>query len=134
MSDPGGLELSLFLASTDLNKKPTLEVVAVPFVTDSEANALFVRGNFAEMQILNKYVNDDDLDAAKLGPCTGYLTVYPGYVSKRMEPPTSGVKTYSVNWASIYIADAERSSFTISMHLDLKEGGDFDDFLWGRFG
>lgn len=135
MSDPGGIELYLYWASDDLNKKPNFEVVAVPFIVGSEANALLVKGNFAQLQILNKYVNDDDLDKAMVGnPCSGYLVVYPGYVSKRMEPPKDGVKTYSVSWASIYIADEERSSFTITMHVDRVEVGDFDDTFWGRFG
>lgn len=135
MGDLGGIELYLYWGSDDLNKKPNFEVVAVPFVTDVEANALLVKGNFGQLQILNKYVNDDDLDKANFSsPCSGYLVVYPGYVSKEMEPPLLSAKTYSISWASVYIADEERSSFTITMHFDAVSGGDFDDFFWGRFG
>lgn len=135
MSDPGGIELFIYWAAKqDLTKKPNFEIVAVPFATD-EANALLVKGRFGQIQILNKYVNDDDLDDAMFAnPCSGYLVVYPGYVSKQQEPPKDAVKTYSISFATVTIADAERTSFTVTMHFDRVDGGDFDDFFWGRFG
>lgn len=135
MSDPGGIELSLvWKPKSDLSRNPTMDVVAVPFVVDVEKNALLVKGNFIQLQVLNKYVQDSDLDYASLGDCTGYLTVWPGYVAKQMQPPTVNVRTYSIEWASVNIADEERSSFTISMRAIGNELGDKDDYFWGRFG
>lgn len=135
MTEPGGIELYLYWKSTeDLNRKPNFQVVAIPLVVETEANALLVRGQFIQLQILNKYVQDSDLDKAVLGECSGYLTVYPGYTSRKMQPPTSNVKTYSISWASVYIADEERSSFTVTMRASDIKLGDGDDYFWGRFG
>lgn len=135
MTDPGAIELTLFWKSVDdLNRKPSFEVVAIPLRVGDEANALLVRGNFVQLQVLNKYVDDEDLDKAVLGPCSGYLTVYPGYTSKKMEPPPYNIKTYTIDWASVYIADAERSSFLVTMHSSGSVLSDNDDYFWGRFG
>lgn len=136
MSDPGGIEMYVYWHATeDLTRKPSMEVVAIPFVIAGDSpNALLVRGNFLQLQIANQFVQDTDLDKAVFGNATGYITVYPGYVSKRMEPPPYGIKTYSISWASVTIADQERSSFTISARLDRSDISDKDDFFWGRFG
>lgn len=135
MSDPGGIELYLFWKpKEDLTRKPNLEVVAVPFVIDQEANALLARGGFIQLQVLNKYVNDEDLDYTDFGECTGYMTIYPGYVSKHMEIPTFNVRSYFIDWACVTIADKERSSFTVTMHSSGNILGHSDDYFWGRFG
>lgn len=135
MSAPGAVELSLYWKpSSDLGRNPSLEVIAIPLEVDDEANALLARGGFIQLQVLNKYVNDSDLDQSTLGECAGYITVYPGYTSKKKEPPQGNIRTYFVNWASVYIMDEERSKFTITMFSPYHQLGDDDNYFWGRFG
>lgn len=115
-------------------RNPTMEVIATP-LDINDGNALYVRGSCIEIQVKNKYVQDKDLKFAMLGPCTGYLTVYPGYLEKKMEPPVQFAITYTIDWCSWYPVDAERSTFKIYARAMVPKGLREDiDFFWGRFG
>lgn len=106
-----------------------MEIVAIPLSISDEA--LAIQGNFLEIQVKKVHVNDDNLDDAKLGDCAGYITVYPGYLSKRMEPPTLDVKTYPINWCTF-----RRDEEDYFLYARLGESKLTEDiqYFWGRFG
>lgn len=129
--DLGGVEAAFYWASTtgDLtDRDPSLEVVAIPVDVDEEA--LVVQGGLLRMQILKTKINDNDLDQATFGRCTGYITVYPGYVSKRQEPPSSNIRTYTCDWCVIY---RDEKYYYISASVRDYVLGEDLQFFWGRF-
>lgn len=132
MTDKGGVELNIRWksSSSDLEQKsPSLSVVAIPLSIDAEA--LAIQGYALELQVNKTHVNDNDLDSVIMGDCSGYITVYPGYVSKRMEPPPFNVRTYPITW-SIFYRDDE--NYFIYAKLGPYVLGEDLQYFWGRFG
>lgn len=131
----GAIEMFIHWQSkTDLTRDPRLEIVAVPLDVN-DGNALYIRGNSIEIQIKNKYVQDSDFDYAVFGPCTGYLTVSGGYISKQQEPDSQFQSTFSIDWCSVYIVDESRSTFKIRARATTPIGlGEDVKYFWGRFG
>lgn len=129
--DLGGVEAAFYWASTSTDltdRDPSLEVVAIPVNVDEEA--LVVQGGFVRMQITRAKVNDNDLDQAVFGRCSGYITVYPGYISKQQEPPTSNIRTYTVDWCVVY---RDEKFYYITASVRPFVLGEDLQFFWGRF-
>lgn len=132
MPDQGGIEGEIFFKcdSEDLtSKEPSLSVVAVPL--DDTNNGMFIRAGLIRIQVTRAQVNDNDLDSATFGPCSGYLTVYPGYVSKRMEPPQYNIRTYWIVWCELY---RDEENYFITCRYDRSSLGESTDFDWGLIG
>lgn len=131
MPDPGAIEASFYWksSSSDLtDRDPSLDVVAIPLDEDKEA--LIVQGGYIRMQIERAKVNDNDLDKAVFGLCAGSITVYPGYTSKKMEPPKFNVRTYPVSWCILY---NDEKYYYITAKVEASRLGEDIDYFWGRF-
>lgn len=132
MPDSGGIEAAIYWESDagDISsREPSMEIVAVPIDEDNEA--IEVQGGLIRIQVKRSKVNDNDLDYAKLNWCSGYLIVYPGYISKQMEPPKDNVRTYWIEWCTLR---RDEEDYFITMRYTGYYLGASPDFFWGRFG